>query len=267
MDIIDDTKIVFIDIDGTLTNSDRQITEKTKQVIKKVVDKDIYVILCSGRPNNFTIEKSKIINASPITISNSGNLVYDYKNNKIIAINEIKKENLKEIFNYCNQQHIECVFNGILNCYQNKYSGKDHVKVNSIEDIDEPICQICVITHNFTDATNLKKFISQSKYFQFGFMSTTALNDVENADYYSFDVMYKNFGKGDGIKKLLEFLNIPVSETLCFGDYINDYSMFKACDITVAMGNGTEKLKQLADYIALTNDEDGVAVFLEENLL
>jgi hydroxymethylpyrimidine pyrophosphatase-like HAD family hydrolase len=54
---------------------------------------------------------------------------------------------------------------------------------------------------------------------------------------------------------------------MCFGDYINDYSMFQECDIKVAMDNGTEKLKQLADYVTLTNDTDGVAAFLEETLL
>jgi hydroxymethylpyrimidine pyrophosphatase-like HAD family hydrolase len=54
---------------------------------------------------------------------------------------------------------------------------------------------------------------------------------------------------------------------MCFGDFINDYSMFKVCDITVAMGNSFEELIKLADYITSTNDNDGVAKFLEKNLL
>ena len=82
MDIVEDTSIIFIDIDGTLTNSERKITKNTKKIIKQVIDKDILVVLCSGRPNDFTIRKSKLVKASNYVISNSGNLVYDYKNDE-----------------------------------------------------------------------------------------------------------------------------------------------------------------------------------------
>ena len=66
---------------------------------------------------------------------------------------------------------------------------------------------------------------------------------------------------------MLTHLNIPVSETMCFGDYINDYSMFKECDVIVAMRNGTKGLKELADYVTLANDKYVVAHFLEQTLL
>lgn len=267
MDIIEDTKIIFIDIDGTLTNSEKEVTEKTEEVIEKITNKGILVVLCSGRPNAYTINKSKTANASHIVISNSGNLVYDYKNNEVIYINEIKKEHLRHIYNYCETNKIACVFNGIFKGYQNVYSKKDRIIVSSIDEIDEPICQLCITANALEDALIFKEYISKSPIFSTAYISSNVLNKKDNDDEYDFDVMYKNSGKGEGIKKLLEYLNIPVSETMCFGDYINDYSMFKECDITIAMGNSTQKLKELADFTTLTNDNDGVAVFLEDNLL
>jgi len=65
-------KIIFTDIDGTLTNSKREITNITKDIIKKIKEQGIYIILCSGRPNSYTIKKSIDSNASNIVISNNG---------------------------------------------------------------------------------------------------------------------------------------------------------------------------------------------------
>jgi HAD superfamily hydrolase (TIGR01484 family) len=139
--------------------------------------------------------------------------------------------------------------------------------VRSIKEITEPICQLCVTADTLDEALEFKKMIDESNSFSIGYMSENVINKIEDDYEYNFDVMCKKAGKGYGIKKLLKYLNIPIEETMCFGDYINDYSMFKECDISVAMGNSIPKLKKLADYTTLTNDEDGVASFLEDNLL
>ena len=69
-------KCIVLDIDFTLTKSDGSISDYTKNIIKKAKEKGIYVILCSGRPNIYTVEKSKISNASPIVISDNGEMLF-----------------------------------------------------------------------------------------------------------------------------------------------------------------------------------------------
>ena len=62
-------------------------------------------------------------------------------------------------------------------------------------------------------------------------------------------------------------MNLNDDNSLCFGDQMNDYDMFEECGITVAMENGSEELKRYANYIASSNDNDGVAEFIEDYLL
>lgn len=267
MDIIEDTKIVFIDIDGTLMNSQKQISQKTNEIIKKITNNGILVVLCSGRPNTYTINKSKEVNASNIVISNSGNLIYNYNSREIIYINEIHKEDLLEMYNLCEQLNLDCVFNGINTRFKNKYSKREGLFINSINEINEPISQLSIEGNDFEGAISFQKYILSSEKFGTGFVSESVLKKEKNASKYEFDVMNKNGNKGQGIKILLKRLNIPISQTMCFGDYVNDFDMFRECDITIAMGNAIDELKKIADYTTLTNDEDGVATFLENELL
>lgn len=267
MDIIADTRIIFIDIDGTLTNSEKEVSDKTKEVIERIIAKGIKVILCTGRWNTYAAQKSKEIGATNITISNSGNLVYDYENNKIIYINEIIKEHLIDVFKYCNDHNFDCALNGINKRFLNTHSIREGQKINDIYEIDEPISELNIHMSTLEEAIVFKQYIEQDSFLGTGFISESIINYDPNSDNYEFDVFVKNAGKGDGIKELIKYLDIPISQTMCFGDYINDYSMFKECDIKVAMDNGTDKLKQLADYVTLSNDTDGVAAFLEDTLL
>ena len=70
-------KIIFIDIDGTLRNDRKEITEKTKEAIHKVVEKGIYVVICSGRPGKYVEEISKEALASSYVIGCNGGEIYD----------------------------------------------------------------------------------------------------------------------------------------------------------------------------------------------
>ena len=77
-------KIIFVDIDGTLTNSKRCLEETNKKAIKRITDKNIFVVLCSGRTNQYVCDFSKQASASNYAISCNGAFVYDYKKKKKI---------------------------------------------------------------------------------------------------------------------------------------------------------------------------------------
>ena len=72
-----------------------------------------------------------------------------------------------------------------------------------------------------------------------------------------------NINKGDAVKLLLKKLNIDKKYSICFGDSINDFDMFDACGIKVAMGNALDSLKEKADYITESNDNDGITYFFK----
>mgnify|MGYP000928458299 CR=1 FL=1 len=90
-------KAVFIDIDETLTNSNREITQNTKNEIKKCINKGIKIILTSGRSRKEAIEYQEQAGTSPYIISSNGASCYDKINNVEIYNNPINKENLKDL--------------------------------------------------------------------------------------------------------------------------------------------------------------------------
>ena len=78
--------------------------------------------------------------------------------------------------------------------------------------------------------------------------------------------MAKGVSKGNAIKALCEKLDIPLKEVVCFGDSLNDQSMFEVAGYSVAMGNATEELKEVADKVTLDNDSNGIPAALKEIL-
>ena len=79
-------KAIFIDIDGTLRDSNRNLSAKTIETIKKVSEKGILVILCSGRPRKYTEEISRKCFASKYIITSNGGNIYDYEQNKFYML-------------------------------------------------------------------------------------------------------------------------------------------------------------------------------------
>ena len=73
--------------------------------------------------------------------------------------------------------------------------------------------------------------------------------------------MAKDVSKGNAIKALCEKLNVSLSEVICFGDSLNDQSMFEVVGCAIAMGNANEELKAIADKITLDNDSNGIPDF------
>ena len=104
-------KAIFIDIDGTLRNDDREITYKTKEAIKNVREKGILVILCSGRPIKTTKEISKESCASNYIITSNGAYGYDYIENKCVFKNPMRREDCLEIYKIAKENDVNFIMN------------------------------------------------------------------------------------------------------------------------------------------------------------
>lgn len=102
-------KAIFIDIDGTLRDQKRNISNRTIQTIKKVTEKGILVILCSGRPRKYTENISRECFASKYIITSNGGNVYDYKEEKIMYVNIMDKQACLELYQiaFINNNDIE----------------------------------------------------------------------------------------------------------------------------------------------------------------
>lgn len=269
MEKLNNIKIVFIDIDGTLVNKRKRITFKTRKSINRIVNKGILVVLTSGRDFIHTMDKSKRSLGSNIVISSNGAEIYDYKNMKEISVSRIPADKINKIWDYCNQNKIGLFINSISGKYINKYLiGKDKetgILVTSKKELKKIIISQFVLTSN-----EIEKMTKAKEYIESIDLSITSYSesflDSKIDNRYRLDVNNQNINKGIAVSTLLKYLNIKKEESLCFGDYLNDLEMFESCGITVAMGNACNALKEKADCITKTNNENGVADFLNKYL-
>lgn len=257
-------KMLCLDIDGTLLNSNHEISTRTKKAIKNLYrEKDIRIILVSARmPKGISFLQRELEIKEPI-ICYSGSLVLDKNYNAIsnqyINVNQVKNI-VKEANNY--ELHISLY-------KDDKWLIEKNDKWAQIE----------------SDITNIKpeliKFSSElcSKEYENGLNKILLIGDehkvsdvckilntkfAEDLNIYPskptyLEIMNKNVSKTSAIKQLLEVYKINKSEVIAIGDNFNDIDMLKFAGIGVAMGNAPDGVKAISNHITLSNNEDGIA--------
>lgn len=264
-------KAIFIDIDGTLRDSNRNLSEKTIDTIKKVSEKGILVILCSGRPRKYTENVSRQCFASKYIITSSGGNIYDYEQNKILYVNKMNKEALIELYKIANPEDVRFIMNVGEGRVVNKVKHPDQEQKleESIEDFvyNNDVVQCTIADSDFDKIKNLVPKIEQVKNIEIKNRHKSLLDDKFKDDKTVFcDIANIESNKGVAVRKLLELLNINKEEAIAIGDDNNDLSMFEQVGYKVAVDNAIDIVKEKADEITLSNDEDGVAIFLEKLL-
>ena len=270
MEVLENIKIVFIDLDGTLLNDKKRISLKTRCSIKKLVSKGVYVVVASGRNCKFSVDKSRKALASKIVISSNGAEIYDYHKKNALFNSYIEFSKLEDIWNYCNKHEIGVIFNSISGIYINKYLIDNYdyktkllTSVKELKKLD--VSQMVISVNNYGKILKMEDYIKKIgldvAYFSKSYDYTMVAHKC------SLDAINEGVSKGSAIEKLLEILDIKKEESLCFGDYINDLDMFDACGYKVAMENACDELKDKADFVTLSNNNNGVAYFIDNYLL
>ena len=156
------------------------------------------------------------------------------------------------------------VVNKLINAYQ---------EIQLDEDIkycvyNNPVVHCTIADSDFDKIKNLIPKIDKVENVEIKNRHNSLLDDKFKDDKTVFcDIANTNSNKGNAVKKLLEILNISKEDTIAIGDDNNDLSMFEQVGYRVAVDNAIDIVKEKADEITLSNDEDGVAVFLEKLLM
>lgn len=264
MEKLKNIKIAFIDIDGTLSNSERKISNETKEAIKNATNKGLIVVLCSGRNNGYVYNASKNCNASQYIISCNGAEIFDYENNLYIKNEQIYFNDLEIIWEYCIDNNLGC----ILNCKDKRFCNSNHYIeqedksiIDSVDNSIDDIYQMVTFGYEYEKMKNLEELINRGNL-QITNPSLSYLEKDCSSHHFFFDINTKGVSKGKAIKELLNYLNLSKENAIGFGDHVNDFDLFNEVGFKVAMGNANERLKEIADYITLSNDDHGVAYFL-----
>ena len=284
-------KLVAIDLDGTMLNQYGIITEKTKKAISKAQEKGVEVMIASGRAITSVKRFSKEINSNKYFISGNGAITYDIKNNKILYENILSKTKALKIIKICEENSIYYnvyTENGIIAknlSYNTLYYYKDNLTkpdenrthINIVENVydyfeqrEEKILKIMICDEHktvFNSIVRKLKELSEIEVLEVSHMSRKIIKqgtDEIALEYFYTEVSAKDVDKWNALEEIIGLMNISKEEVVTIGDNDNDLKMITNAGLGVAMGESAPYVKQSADIIAPTNDEDGVAIILNK---
>ncbi len=285
-------KLITIDIDGTLLNSYGEVSDKNKQSIQKAIEKNVDVVLTSGRMPKAILPIAYEINSNKYLISGNGAAIYDIQRNETIYNNYMTKKKVLEIIDICeknsmfyniytnnailtksinynilfynnenkkNPESKKIKINVIDNLYDyiNNYKGDDFLKF-TICDSDKMI---------FKSIINKLKTIKDIDVLEVAHMSRKIIkhgtDDFEISYFYT-EITNKNVNKWTAIEELIKILNITKDEVIAIGDNINDKEMVENAGVGIVTGNSSPVMKEIADLVVATNDESGVSEAIDK---
>lgn len=250
--------MILTDLDHTLLRSDGSISTRTKHVLKECQNRGILVVIATARywigaetyievlKPNYEIttdgtlihQRGKQVYSCNMDVKDANQIVHD-----LLEYNpktEITVASGRQV--YWNSQHIS-------------ESKKLHKAVYN--DYSNPLeCQVNKIVAELTNGDIAVEIANKNN---------CRLQSYRNENWYAF--LPKNAGKIQAIYELANMLDISLDEIVSFGDDINDIEMLKICGIGVAVDNAVSEVKAIADCVTLSNDNDGVADWIEKSIL
>lgn len=249
-------KIVFFDVDGTITNhEDGSIPVSTKEAIKTLKSKGIKVVAATGRPLSMCKELQELGIDTFIT-ANGG---YVKHNQEVIYKVPMAKNIIQEVIEFAKLQNNGLSFyteefsmNGVLNpeilsALKETLSLNEYPETNHLLHKQE-VFLLCLFANDETVGKYMHKF----PHLIFRRWHPFVLN-----------VLKEDVSKGLAILKTLEFFGINKSDAIAFGDGENDIDMLELVGIGIAMGNANESLKSVANFVTKKSSEDGIEYALK----
>lgn len=266
-------KLIAVDVDGTLINDEHKITERTKKALIEAQKQGHKVVIVSGRSPQGVVDYARELEMDVYEsyISNqNGSIVTDMKTMETPIKHTMDLDLVREILRFSEDLDIDYMIYHYDKVYTNKPNTcklDEVVEKNfDVEVIIDPdlIENIDFEPHNILMAQEPLRIMEPATKImdKFGDQTSTMFSAP-----YFFEIMPKNVSKGHSIHEIADLLGIDHENILAFGDQDNDVAMIQAAGTGVAMGNAIDSLKAIADDVTLTNNEDGIAVYLEQHVL
>ncbi|GAU77694.1 Cof-type HAD-IIB family hydrolase [Fusibacter sp. 3D3] len=265
-------KLIVSDIDGTLLRSDKTISEKTQNKIFDLIHQGHLFAIATGRMHSAGRIITKDLDYDGFLISCNGAVVKHLKTGEVIQAIEIPKPLAREVVRICQKHdaYFHLYESDVIHAEKNMNLAQKYAE--GMKKLPE--------TFHFKVAfhPDLMPLVDNITIYKIGLWSEnpevfeavmSEIKEIEGLETCksletSFDVMAKGVSKATGIEAIRSYYGIPIEDVLAFGDNENDMDMIQYAGVGVAMSNATEALKAVANYIAMSNDEDGLLHALED---
>ncbi len=257
-------KAIFLDLDGTLLRSDKTISQKDLCAIKALQKSGVHVVLASGRADGgmkYAINALEMDKNGGYIVSYNGSKVLNLYTGEVLFSQTLELELIQEVFNLTKACKLEPLIYGdnIILSYDPKgYYAKNEGVILSlpVSELSENLNDIGFPIHKCLAVGTPENVSAAMERFKLSFGGRTHI--CKSCPEF-LEVMPQGINKGVGVAHVLKALNITAKEACACGDELNDIEMLSLVGTSIAMGNATNEVKQLATYTVPSNNENGVA--------
>ncbi len=261
-------KVLVLDLDGTLLNSQKEISSVTNAALHDIMKKGHKVILASGRPTpgmrpyERELELEKYggyllsFNGARVIACGTGEIIYQRTLSPALlpGVYRFAAENGCGLATHLGNEAISAFAPDKYIALEARINGMNVRTVeNFVEFVDFDMYK-CLMTAEPERAAALEARLRE-RYGQYA--------SIYRSDPYFIEVMPKNVDKADSLGRTLKIMGMGWEDAVCCGDGFNDISMIKNSGVGVAMGNAQPEVKEAADYVAADNDSDGLVEVIE----
>jgi len=265
-------KLIALDMDGTLLNSQKALTSRVRSAITAAKEQGIKVVLASGRPFEgmlSTLQELGLDGEDDYALTYNASLILKVACKTVISSAILTGQDATDLSKVADRLGVNILaysmIRGLITPKLNKYT-EFEAKLNGIDftlfdfnqlDAEEGILKVMMIDEEdlLSNAVQALPPKLQEKY------------SMARSTPHFYEFMNKNSNKGKGMAALTAHLGLKPEQIICVGDAANDLEMIKFAGLGVAMENAVDEVKAHADYITLSNDQDGVAHVFEKYIL
>ncbi|WP_027408293.1 Cof-type HAD-IIB family hydrolase [Anoxybacteroides tepidamans] len=250
-------KIVFFDIDGTLLNENKELPPSTVQAIQKLKAAGVYVAIATGRAPFMFAELRKKLGIDSFVSFNGQYVVFE---GEVIYKNPLQRQKLHELKEQAHKQGHPLIF---MDAEDMRASVNDHsyihVSMGSLKFPHPPADPLYYERREIYQALLFCKPEEEKQY-------VTSYPEFHFVRWHSLSTDVLPFGgsKAEGIRKLMERIGAAKEDVYAFGDGLNDLEMLQFAGTGVAMGNAKEEVKEVADFVTKSVDEEGILYGLKQ---
>lgn len=251
-------KLLVFDVDGTLYDLvHHEIPKSAIEAIRKAKEKGYLFVLATGRAH-YGLGKALNDLKPDFILADTGAVVVDNQGN-VIARHDFSKKDTQLVVDFANRHEAGLIWKFIDHMYIYSQPEKvDWLRGQMNSDIGKaPFIFDHKQDRHFFESPQCCSLHAPYDLIEKELIPNTNLTFMPYSQE-GFDVVVKGINKGVGLQDLLKYLNLSADNVMCFGDNYNDLEMMNVAGISVAMGNAVEAIKEKADYVTQSTDQDGI---------